>query len=157
MVQMLHKRSGLLFRIYRKLRYRWPIYDVLAYFKNRESSRLYRRDRIRMVPRPAEHKVIDDLRRDGISVVPVTALLPAVVFDQAQEWAERLIEDKTVREWIEQVRIGERTTSTKGGKFYIIRPLGDLPALDTSDAVIAISLSDPVLRIVSSYLGMFPS
>jgi hypothetical protein len=108
-----------------------------------------------MGPCLAEQKVIDDLRREGISVVQLGDLLPTAMFEDAREWAERLLEDESLKEWIERARAGERMI-TPDSKSYLIRPLGHPPVFDTNDVVMRICLSDPVLRIVSAYFGMFP-
>jgi hypothetical protein len=59
------------------------------------------------------------------------------------------------QEKITAIRSGARP-KLWSGKYFIVRPLGELPlSLDLGELVVGAALSDPILRIVSGYLGMF--
>jgi Phytanoyl-CoA dioxygenase (PhyH) len=135
---------------YQRGQFSWPFYDVLHFFANREPVTLYQRAKAEMAPRPIEEKIIRDLREDGISVVHVNDLLPASIFEQAQAWAEALVADPANQQSIKLVESGGRPD----GKFYIVRLLGNTPVLDFDDAILRMSISGPVLRIVAGHLGM---
>jgi ectoine hydroxylase-related dioxygenase (phytanoyl-CoA dioxygenase family) len=134
------------------LRFHWPIYDLWRYLKNSEARRLYEQDG-GMSPTPVEQRAIAALRRDGLAIVELGELLPNPAFATISTWAEELVSVPAIRERIAAVERGA-VLDAKGGKYYIVRPLGDRPMLDVSDFVVMAALSDPVLRIVCGYLGM---
>jgi len=135
--------------------FRWPIYDVWRHFLNAESRRLYSRQRSAMTPRPLESKVIDDLRQFGIATVALDDLLDEPKFRAIQSWGDRLLETQDVVARVAAIHAGKRPERVKANKYYIVRPLGDIPVFDLRDAVVQASLCDPILRIVTGYLGLF--
>jgi hypothetical protein len=143
------------YEFYLDRQFRWPIYDVSRYVRNREPRRLYRRVRAGMAPLRVEQRVIRELKEKGISVVNINDLLPFQMFGKIQDWAEELLRKRTIEERIRAVERGEKPADAKAGKFYIVRPLGDVPVVDMNDGVVSMGLSDPILRIVCGYLGMF--
>jgi hypothetical protein len=134
--------------------FRWPIYDVWRHFVNAESRRLYLQQRAAMAPRPIEAQLIDDLKRDGVAMVAVDDLLPEPRFREIQAWGDRLLERQDVVAKVEAIRAGKCPDRAKSDKFYVVRPLGDVPVFDMRDAVVQVSLSDPILRIVTGYLAL---
>jgi Phytanoyl-CoA dioxygenase (PhyH) len=149
--------SGLKSRAYQRYRERrFPpaVYDILYHVRNREPAKYYRQAQTQMVPRPVEEKVIRELREEGISLVNLDDLLETPVFQQAQAWAEKLVTAPSNQERTRLIEGGARPEA-KSGKYYLVRLLGDEPVVDFNDTVMGISLSAPVLRIVSGYLGMF--
>jgi Phytanoyl-CoA dioxygenase (PhyH) len=152
------KISGLRWKardLYHHGHYRRPIYDVLHYIKNREPTKLYQQAGAQMAPRAVEEKVIRALREDGIAIIHINDLLPPQVFEEARAWAEKLVAAPAIRERIELIESGRVPDDAKAGKSYLVRLLGDMPAVDINDAVVRMSLSAPVLRIVDGYLGLF--
>jgi hypothetical protein len=141
------------YRFYEGRQFRWPIYDLSRYFINREPKKIYRRERTRMAPNSVEKKIIQELREDGISIIQLSDLFPPQTFIEIRQWAEGLIREPKVQERIKTIKEGARPDS-KAGKFYVVRPLGDFPVVDLEDAVMKMSLSDSVLRIICGYLGM---
>lgn len=137
-----------------QFRFRWPMYDVWRYFVNRESRKLYRLDKVRMAPIPLEATVIRELKETGISMVQLNDILPGPMFSEIQEWTEARLRAPEIQERIKVVEGGGRPRA-KSGKFYIVRPLGDVPVVDIKAAVMNMSLSEPILRIVCGYFGMF--
>src|SRR5262249_23747507 len=75
-------------------------------------------------------------------------------FGGIQEWTEALLRTPAVHAQIQVIEGGARPRA-KSGKYYIVRPLGDVPVFDVADKVVAMSVSEPILRIVCGYLGMF--
>jgi hypothetical protein len=133
---------------------KWPIYDAWRRRKNAEARRLYEQEGARMAPTAVEAAVIGDLQRDGIAMVQLSDLVTEPPFEQIREWAEALVSAPAMRERITSIESGAKPEA-KGGKYYIVRPLGDCPAFDVQDTVLRAVLSDPILRVVSGYLGMF--
>jgi len=138
----------------RHIRLRWPIYDVWRYHMNGESRKLYRRAGAQMAPRAVERRVIEDLRSDGISVVQLTDLLSAATLAEIKEWAEAALRGPAIAERIKAIESGQRPEA-KGDKYYIVRPLGDLPVFSAEEAAVRMALSDTILRIVCGYFRMF--
>ena len=139
---------------YYRYRFSGLMFDVWRYFENREAKELYRRAEAQMTPSSLERKVIRELKEAGISMVQLDDLLPGGIFSEIQEWADALIRAPEIQERIKVVEGGGRS-ATKSDKFYIVRPLGDYPVVDVKDIVMQVSLSEPILRIVCGYLGMF--
>ncbi len=154
----LRDSAGKVRRFYRRtraeFRYRWPVYDVWRRVRNTEPRRLYRLEAARMAPREIEETVIRQLRETGISMVQLDDLLPGRKFSEIQRWAAAQLQVPAARERIAAVEGGARP-KVKGDKYYIVRPLGDTPVFAVDDAVIGATLSDPILRVVCGYLGMF--
>ena len=134
--------------------FRWPIYDVLRHFVNAESRRLYQLHKERMALRPIEQAAIQELRKNGIAMVQTNDILPAEAFSEIRAWGEALLQAPDVQERIKAIEGGVRLEA-KSDKYYIVRPLGDVPLFDVTDRVVDMSLSEPMLRIVCGYLGMF--
>jgi hypothetical protein len=133
-----------------------PWYQARSYFSNRGARQRYREAGAAMDPTPGEQRVLDGLTRSGIAMVPVADLVGPALAEQARAAAEGYLAQPGVQDRIRRISAGERPDDAKGGKFYIVRPLGDVPKLPLSDPLMRITLSDAVLRIVSRYLGMFP-
>jgi Phytanoyl-CoA dioxygenase (PhyH) len=141
-------------RYYEANRFNWPIYDLRRYSFNREPKQLYRGERRMMQPKPLEQKVARELKQNGISVVHFSDLLPAHQLSELQELADTLMEKPAIQERIKAIEAGARP-GARSGKFYLVRPLGNRPALDLNDKFLKVCLSDPILRIVCRYFGMF--
>jgi ectoine hydroxylase-related dioxygenase (phytanoyl-CoA dioxygenase family) len=140
---------------YRERRFPASVYNVLYYVRNREPAKHYHLAQAQLAPQgPIEEKVIRELKEDGISLVHVEDLLQAAALKQAQAWAERLVVTPANQERIKLVEGGARPQA-KSGKYFLVRLLGDEPVLDFDDVVVGMSISSPILRIVSGYLGMF--
>lgn len=149
--------SGLKSKAYQRYRERrFPplVYDFFYHVKNREPVKRYQQIQAQIALRPMEEKIIQELRADGISLVHLDDLLETSFLQQAQVWAEKLVAGSSVQDRIALVEGGAQPEA-KSGKYFLIRLLGDEPIVDFDDAVMAMSISDPVLRIVSGYLGMF--
>ena len=141
---------------YYRHRFRGVMFDCWRYFKNRESRALYRRGRALMAPSPIEQRVIRELRESGISIVQLSDLLPDPTIMRLQEWAEALLRAPEIEERIRGLESGIRPPARSNwDKYYVVKPLGDAPAFDVRDSVLAMVLSEPILRIVCGYLGMF--
>jgi hypothetical protein len=134
--------------------FRWPMYDAWRYLKNGKPRRMYRQEQSGMVPTPIEQAVISQLRQDGIAMIHCDELLPGNSFAQLQDWAEAAVDSPETRQKIAEITTGVRPEG-KGGKFYIVRPLGKYPSFDLQEHVAKVVLSEPILRIVSGYLRMF--
>ena len=147
-VRQISRLKSKAYESYRDRRFPSPVYDVFYYVKNREPARQYRQVQAQFVPRPVEDRVIRELREDGISLVHLDDLLEAPGFQHVQAWAEKLIAAPAIQERIRIVEGGARPEA-KSGKYFLIRPLGDEPAVDFNDAVMGISISAPVLRIIA--------
>jgi len=139
---------------YRERRFPESVYNFLYYVRNREPARHYCQAQAQMAVRPLEEKVIRELREDGISLVDVDDLLQAHALQDAQAWAEKQVAARSNQERIKLIKGGARLEA-KSGKYFLVRLLGDEPVVDFNDTVMALSISAPVLRIVSAYLGMF--
>jgi ectoine hydroxylase-related dioxygenase (phytanoyl-CoA dioxygenase family) len=141
-------------RYYDANRFNWPIYDLFRYSFNREPKQLYRSEGRIMQSISLEQKVARELKQNGLSVVHFSDLLPAHQFSELQELAEALMQKPAIQERIKAIEAGARP-GAKSGKFYLVRPMGDRPALDVNDKFLKVCLSDPILRVVCSYFGMF--
>jgi len=141
---------------YYRYRFRGLMFDCWRYFRNRESRTLYRRAKARMAPSSLEQRVIRELKETGISVVQLSDLLPGQTISKIQEWAEALLRAPDIKERIRILENGVRPAARSNwDKFYIVKPLGDSPVFDIRDDVLEMVLSEPILRIVCGYLGMF--
>jgi hypothetical protein len=141
---------------YYRYRFRGLLFDCWRYFKNRESRTLYRHARARMAPSLLEQKIIRELKENGISIVQLSDLLPEYTISRLQQWAETLLRAPEIEERIRVIESGIRPPARSNwDKFYLVRPLGDSPVFDIRDSVLAMVLSEPILRIVCGYLGMF--
>ena len=107
-----------------------------------------------MSPSQIEASVIHELQETGIAVVQLTDIVPHVIFSDIQAWAEAQLQSPETQERITNIEDGGRPRA-KGGKYYIVKPLGDVPVVEVEAAVMGASLSEPILRIVCGYLGMF--
>ena len=103
---------------------------------------------------PLEQKVARELKQNGISVVHFNDLLPAYHFSELQKLAEGLVQKAAIQETIKAIEAGARPDAISG-KFYLVRPWGNRPVLDVNDKFLKVCLSDPILRIVCCYFGMF--
>jgi Phytanoyl-CoA dioxygenase (PhyH) len=139
---------------YSTKRFTWPIYDLLYYFFNKEPKELYRKEQAQITRTSSAQKVIHELKQKGVSVIDFSDLLPAWQFSDLQETAEALIKKPVIQERIKAIECGARP-ETKSDKFYLVRPLGDVPVVDLRDRFMQISLSHPILSIVCGYFGMF--
>src|ERR1044071_5809837 len=63
-----------------RIRFRWPVYDVMRYFINRHSKSLYSAARDKMQPNATEQSVITRLSEDGIAMVDCEDFLPLGLF-----------------------------------------------------------------------------
>jgi len=141
---------------YYRYRFRGLMFDCWRYFKNRESRILYRRTKARMAPTSLEGRVIRELKETGISMVQLSDLLPGRTISRIQEWAEPLLRAPDIEERIRVLESGIRPAAKSNwDKFYVVKPLGDSPVFDIGDDILAMVLSEPILRIVCGYLGMF--
>jgi len=153
--------AGLRWRLKRKLRpywnemlASWPIYPAVRRSRNAEAQELFQQEQARTALAPVEERIVADLRRDGIALVDLDQLVPNPNFSQLSEWAESLAGRDDMRREIALRSSGVRPADAKGGKHYIVRPLGDKPDLDIQDLPVRLALSAPILRVVSHYLGM---
>ncbi|MGH7874351.1 MAG: phytanoyl-CoA dioxygenase family protein, partial [Candidatus Binatia bacterium] len=96
-------------------------------------------------------RIVDDLIRNGISVIHFNDLFPSQRFSELQKLTEAYLRENN--EKINAIQGGLRPG--KAGKFYLVRLLGDEPVLDRQSPFVALSLSDEVLAVVCRYLGMF--
>lgn len=142
------------FRRYRDRRLPDPIYDTVFHIGNRDAVKRYQRAQGQMSLRPIEEKIVRDLREDGVSIVDIADLFPTSPLPEIQAWAENIVAKPAHQERIKLVEGGGQPDD-RSGKFYLMRLLGSEPELDYRDAAVNMSLSAPMLRIASSYLGMF--
>jgi hypothetical protein len=96
-----------------------------------------------------QEAVLADLRRDGISVIPMDVLLgDGCGFERYERRVEQALVQPRVAQ---QIAAG---ASCIGGKSYLIRAFRDEPVLDLSNELIALALNDRILVVVNAYLGM---
>jgi hypothetical protein len=139
---------------YYRYRYYGLVFDIWRYLENRQAKKLYKQEKARMAPTPVERKVITELVQTGISIIHIDDLFGSNIFETIRQWAEPLLDAPEVQANIKFISDGGRPAA-KSDKFYIVRPLGDRPAVTLKDCIMSVALSDPVLRVVSAYLGMF--
>ena len=132
----------------------WPIYGAVRQFQNAAAQKLFQQERARLAPSPIEQTIVTQLRRDGIAQIDFDQLVPSPAFAELSAWAESLANREDVRRDIDARISGVIPPNTKGGKYYVVRPLGDAPVYDIHDLVVRFALSTPILRIVSNYLGL---
>jgi len=132
----------------------WPVYSVVRRYQNAEARRIFQTEQARMAPTPVEQSIVTRLREDGIATIDLDELSPDLSFAVLSHWAESLARREDVQREIAARTSGEGRSKAKGGKYYIVRPLGDVPSLDLHDVPVRLALSAPILRIVSSYLDM---
>ncbi len=107
-----------------------------------------------MTPTQVEQRVIQELKDNGISIIKLSEILPAEIFTEISQWAEGLLQEPETKRRIREIEKGVRPDS-KSDKFFIVRPLGDMPSVSIEDRIVQVALSDPIMRIVCGYLGMF--
>lgn len=142
-----------------EIKFKWPIYDAWRYFRNRESKRLYQVQED-MAPGPLERQVIQDLERNGISIIHLDDLFPGSALSDLQELAQMWLQKPTNQQKIRAIESAVHPTEIKkafsgADKFYLVPLLGETPVFDLKDKFLELALSDQILRIVSGYLGMF--
>lgn len=94
-------------------------------------------------------RALADLRRDGFHVTALPEMVKgAADFDAIRKDADRLMRRPAVRE-----QIGVRR-SREGIKWYVVRAFGYKPRLAVPASFAALLLSDDVLGVVNSYLGV---
>jgi hypothetical protein len=98
-------------------------------------------------------RVLRDLRRDGIAVTSVDALLGGVgAFAALRAAVERVQAERA--EDIAAARARARSDDTVGEKTFMLEYLGRNPVLDPSSAFARFALQQPMLDIANGYLGM---
>lgn len=136
---------------YYRTRSMWLVWRFL----NRTGRRLYREPAPLLSP--AESKLVASLRERGIAVAHVSELFPTpAIFEELRRLAIGRWESPAVRETVRE----REEVFARGGKPKIRKPflinLWDGPAmLDLAHPFIRFSLSQPILRVVNAYLGMF--
>lgn len=98
---------------------------------------------------PADRKVLDDLRIDGIHATTVERYIGSrECFRTLKEEADALINRPEIQGQI------ERRKSKQGTKWYVVRVFGYKPQLPVPPALAAFVLNDRILGVVNSYLGL---
>jgi ectoine hydroxylase-related dioxygenase (phytanoyl-CoA dioxygenase family) len=141
------------YREYRGVKFTWPIYDIIRYFRNREAARLYAGDESLRTANFIQQQVIDDLRKHGICVIHVSDLFPAEKLEQLRELAETYVQKPSTQQIVDNMRRGVRRNAP-AGKEYLLKLMGDTPVLQRSDTFLQFSLDAKILTIVCGYLNM---
>jgi ectoine hydroxylase-related dioxygenase (phytanoyl-CoA dioxygenase family) len=144
-------------RCYQKVRERtvlsFPVYNLCYWYLNRTPKKLYELEQPKMALSLIQQRIVHDLKQTGIAVVQFEDLFTDKKFAPFQEVAEGLVQDSAISTAIETIKKGEKFISEH--KFYLIRPLGHHPIYDAKDKFLELSLTNELLGIVCSYLGMF--
>ncbi len=102
-----------------------------------------------------ERALVQKLRTDGIAIVQVNELLPADVFQDLRRYALERWQDPEVRQ-----RHSERGAAYDGEKlktkdFFLVNLWDGEHVLDLGNPFLKFSLSEPILKVVNSYMGMW--
>lgn len=96
-----------------------------------------------------QRRALADMKRDGFHVTTLPAMLKgAADFAAIREDADRLMGRPAVREQI------DTRLSREGIKWYVVRAFGYKPRMAVPASFAALLLSDGVLGVVNSYLGI---
>jgi hypothetical protein len=145
--------SRLSSRLYRTVRFRWPIYDLSYWALNRAARKAYADEKARMVPDAIQRRVLTEVTERGICVTRFNEVFPDANFSEIQALAEQHLQKPRNRELLKSIQDG--AWSRLGTKFFLVRVLGNPPVFDHDDLFVALSLGDRALRLACGYLGMF--
>jgi hypothetical protein len=129
--------------LYKRARFGWPTYDISHWLLNRTARKLYRAEKAKMQLNFVQQRIVDQLTENGIAIFNFQDLFPDKDLRLLQEPVESLIQNPI------------RPMPTAGPKHYILHPWGDNPVFDLDDPFLRMVLSDELLKIICSYLGMF--
>lgn len=94
-----------------------------------------------------QSRLLGELRRDGVTVVPVDELVGAGTTDHLIAAAHAALGTPTVQAQIEDRR------GASGNKEFMIRAFGEPPIVPAEDPFLAIVLGERILPLVDHYLG----
>src|SRR5688572_7020039 len=87
-------------KVYRYLRFRWPMYEICRWNLNRASNKLYRNEKVHMRLNPLQQQIVNELLSNGFAVVHFNELFPDKSLSEFTEAAEALL-----REPLNQARV----------------------------------------------------
>lgn len=104
---------------------------------------------------PAEVDIYDQLRRDGIAITSVNSLFDPEILRELRTFVDHRRSDPGVQEKLKE---GGRPTpeERKDKESFLVDLWPGAHVLDLENPFIRFSLSDPLLDIVASYLGVSP-
>jgi len=130
--------------LYRRIRYSWPVWFKII---NKDAHKRYEEHAQSL--NEVQQRIVDDLKREGISIVHFHELFSEeelkVITDLAEQHAS-------------QPEIQAQITSSaeeNSGKSYLVRPFGETPNMNLNNKLMALTVNEKILGIVNSYLDMF--
>mgnify|MGYP001604445116 CR=1 FL=1 len=106
-------------------------------YLNRYSRALYQRNRRPL--NPVQHRLMEDLKRDGIAAVALSELFPGEnVFAELRSYTDRLIDQ----------------AETKTNKEFLRFLWDATPVLELDNPFVRLSLRDKILDIVNAYMDL---
>src|SRR5262249_51476746 len=122
------------------------------YVFNPRATLGYRLDRPRL--EPAEDRVVENLRRDGIALTSVRELLGAsTLYGELCAAVEDV--QRTASAKIETARREADSPKSPAEKTFFLELLGSRPALEPESVFGRFALSAELRRVANAYFGMF--
>lgn len=91
-----------------------------------------------------------DLKKEGVALLNFEELFPGRSFKECQEKAEQIISSPQHQE-----KIRAAANATGGHKFYLVRGW-EKSTFDFKNPLMNLAISDELLSVAASYLGMYP-
>ncbi len=136
---------------YHRLRATKPVWLAL----NREARRRYAEHPATLLPREAQ--AVASLREEGISVAYMADFFKPDVLDELERYVRNRRASANVESAIARHRaiLAGEVPGQGVKKAFLVNLWDGEPVLDLSHPFIRFSLSEPILKIVNAYLGMF--
>lgn len=144
--------------------HRFKAHPVVWSFRNRNARRLFLRNRPALSVE--EKRIVKSLNENGIAVTHISKLFPESVFGELQTYASKRWKEEKGKGYIQnQINRKEKHAASSGegkfgkaktSKYFLVNLWSSAERiLDIRHSFTRFSVSEPILNVVNSYLGMF--